>query len=123
VNAAVSIRDRADPKSDRSSSTPVHPYHLLPSAYVGISITLVTGVAFVLLNPRYLENNVFLAKMVLIMVAVTMSALLHGRMIQDVEELRDRMKPPRSAKVLGTTSLALWLCVIVAGRLIPYAFE
>jgi hypothetical protein len=103
--------------------TPVHPYYLLPSAHIGISITLATGVFFVILNPNYLHNPAFLAKMVLIATAVVTTGFLYGRMVQDVEELRDRAKPPPSAQMLGAVSLFIWFCVIIAGRYIPYAFE
>jgi len=105
-----------------SKSTPVHPYHLLPSAHIGITITIITGIIFVIGNPNYLSNPAFLTKMGLIMAAVVLSAGLHSRMLRDVEVLKDRMKPPTSAKLLGATSLALWFCVIIAGRYIPYVY-
>lgn len=94
---------------------------LIPVALVGFTINLITGIFFIAGDPfRYFFNLSFQWKMGLIFLA-GINALWfwfgeHAKLVQ----LADGQQAEFGAKVIAAISLALWVGVIVLGRLIPY---
>jgi len=94
---------------------------LIPVALIGFAINLVTGIFFIAGDPfRYFFNLAFQWKMGLIFLA-GINALWfwfgeHAKLVQ----LADGQQAEFGAKVIAAISLALWVGIIVLGRLIPY---
>ena len=92
----------------------------LPWAIVGFALNLLTGICFYAFNPRsYTENWMFLLKMSLVILAG-----LNALYFTFFEQPRVLRTPngesfDTQTKVAAALSLALWVAVIVAGRLLP----
>lgn len=88
---------------------------LTPIALAGFAIMVVSGVLLFVADAKALAGSpIFLTKLGLIALA-GLNALafrVGWRRLDD--------DPPVSAKVLAGVSLALWLTVVIAGRLIAY---
>lgn len=94
-----------------------------------------TGGAFILIIPsglamftahatEFVQSEVFVIKMLLILAAGANAALFHTMTFRtadvwDSEEMR-KLPPPASARAAGAISLLLWICVIACGRLLAY---
>src|SRR5690606_14003253 len=96
-------------------------HKLLPLAFIGFGINLVTGIVFVFGDPhRYAVNPSFQIKMVLIVLA-GLNALLYAiKVAPQLASQPPTGDTPAIAKAVGAASLALWIGVICFGRLIPY---
>lgn len=94
---------------------------LLPLVFAGFAINLVTGVLFFCGDPlRYVANIGFQIKMLLILAAGA-NAILFVRKVKPVMGAWDATTaPPLMAKSVAYGSLAVWLGVLLLGRLIPY---
>jgi hypothetical protein len=94
---------------------------LIPWAYVGLGINIVTGLLFVLATPtRFLYNPAFGFKLLFLVVAgvnVLAFTFVVGREALKVGPGEDA---PLSAKVIGGTSLVSWFAVMYFGRMLPY---
>jgi len=93
----------------------------VPIMNVGFVITLVTGsVLFATAPDGFVKNEVFLAKILLVVLA--MAAL---RML--IRELYGRAADPdttpvsRRARLLTSATVALWTAAVIAGRLTAYS--
>jgi uncharacterized membrane protein len=99
---------------------------LTPWIWSGLGILLITGLLQTLAEPsRELLNSTFQLKMALLVIAVAITISYRVTTSKapnywDVSPDRRRM-----ARLLASTSLVLWLCILSAGRLIAYfgAFE
>ena len=96
-------------------------HQLLPMAFIGFGINLLTGIVFIFGDPhRYAVNPSFQIKMVLILLA-GLNALLYAlKVAPGLSAAPQQGDTPALAKAVGATSLALWIGVICFGRLIPY---
>ena len=95
--------------------------HLLPWAHRGLAIQIGSGFLLFLAEPVELAANpAFRAKLVLIMLAGCNVAAFHRGVFRSVTEWDRDVEPPRSAKIAAVLSLALWVAVVSAGRLIAY---
>ena len=95
--------------------------HLLPWAHRGLAIQIASGFLLFLADPVELAGNpAFRAKLVLIVLAGCNVAAFHGGVFRSVTEWDRDVEPPRSAKIAAALSLALWVGVVSAGRLIAY---
>src|SRR5690606_24516627 len=96
-------------------------HKLLPLAFIGFGLNLLTGIVFVFGDPhRYAVNPSFQIKMVLIVLA-GLHALLYA--LKAAPQLASRPQTadtPPFARAVGAASLALWIGVSCFGRLIPY---
>jgi hypothetical protein len=95
----------------------------LPFVIIGFLINLATGVLFFVNDPyMYWPNPAFKLKMIVILLA-GLNALVFTVMAQrEVIGLGPDEDAGKLAKVTAGLSLALWLIVILLGRLLP-AFE
>jgi hypothetical protein len=100
----------------------------------GISARTLAG-AFILIIPsglamfsahatEFVQSEVFVVKMLLILAAGMNAALFHTVTFRtadvwDSEETR-KLPPPPSARAAGAISLLLWISVIACGRLLAY---
>jgi hypothetical protein len=92
----------------------------LPVAIGALCVVAPTGFAlFTAEAPAYLRNPVFLIKMGLIVLALINIVVFHRGTFRTVKEWNMTGAPP-AARLAAGTSLALWLCVVVAGRFIAY---
>jgi len=87
-------------------------------ALLGFAINLTSGLLFLVGDSdRYLVNDAFWAKMALILLAGLNSAYFVWRI---KPQIAGGVVLSRDAHVVAWLSLALWSCVIILGRFIPY---
>lgn len=102
---------------------PIHPLHrLLPVAFVGFGINLITGLMFFAHDPYvYAYNISFRIKMLLILVAGLNALWFQLGVFIDVDKWGPGIEASRLAKVISALSLLIWFAVITAGRFIAFA--
>jgi hypothetical protein len=99
--------------------------HVLP--WTAASFILIVPSGFMMFTAHateFIESEVFVLKMLLILAAGVNAALFHTITFRtadvwDTEEMR-RLPPPPSARAAGAISLLLWISVISCGRLLAY---
>ncbi|RBP85815.1 hypothetical protein EBI01_01680 [Marinomonas rhizomae] len=102
----------------------VEPFILV--SLIGFFINLATGVAFLFGDPsRYFINPSFQLKMLCIILALLNALYFSLRMkkrrnADAIEQGGNEVVMPLDMKLAAGVSLALWIAVIVFGRLIPY---
>jgi hypothetical protein len=91
---------------------------LFPVMWLGLWLNVLSGVALLIADATtMLPNPVMWIKLVLVALAiVNMRLITHGVF----QELSMKSTVPRRGKTLAVTSLVLWTCAIVAGRLTAY---
>jgi hypothetical protein len=94
----------------------------IPVALIGFSVNLITGFAFLCADaPTYLPNFAFQWKMALIVMAGLNALWFWFGEHKELVQLADGQDAPFRAKLIAFISIALWVLVIIAGRMIPYA--
>lgn len=103
-------------------AVPLAPLHrLLPLAFVGFGINVITGIFFVCHNPgAYLFNLAFRLKMLLILVAGLNALWFRLGVFLDLEAWGPGIEASRLAKVISALSILIWIAVITAGRYIGF---
>jgi hypothetical protein len=97
-------------------------HDLLKLTWIGFALAVMTGVLLFLPNASNLYVNVqFQVKMVLLLLAGINMFIFEMITARNVASWNVQLPPPTAARVAGTLSIALWLCVIVFGRLIGFA--
>ena len=99
---------------------PYYNYHLVPWAYVGLALTLISGILFVGGNPEYLQNPALQRKLLLILVAAVLATFFHTRLVDAHIDTAKSSPTPVVAKLAGASSIVLWIGVLVLARMIPY---
>ena len=95
---------------------------LFPWQMAGMVLAVITGVTLVYGNPMsYFANVIFWTKMLAMAIAGLNALAFHFITEYSVVNWDARVTPPFAAKLAGGLSVVLWVNVIVAGRLIPYA--
>ena len=94
---------------------------LLPSMWLSLGVSVVTGAALLLAYPsKALTNPVFYVKLLLMAAALVILRLTIERVLN-----RPELEPAgasRRAKGLAVVSLACWILLIWAGRALPYTY-
>lgn len=94
---------------------------VLPWIKVGFVVMVTTGVLlFYAIPVRNYQNIFFRVKAVMLLLAGLNAWWFHTRTERRLAEWDRSPVPPRAAKLAGATSLILWACIIVAGRMIAY---
>ncbi len=94
---------------------------LVPIAYAGFGINLITGIIFCFGDPfRYAINISFQLKMLLLLLAGINFLYFKFKVEPLVASVGPGEDTPAVAKAVGGASLILWLGVLSYGRLIPY---
>ena len=96
----------------------------LPWMWGGLIVLLVTGIIQTLVEPvRQFVTPAFWAKMTLIVLVATMTAL-YGRAVRRNAALwDDASSRPSRGKVFAVLSTLMWLAIIVCGRFIAYTWS
>lgn len=96
-------------------------HRLLPLAFVGFGINLVTGVFFFCHDPwEYAFNIAFRIKILLIVVAGLNALWFRLGVFLDLQAWGPGIDASRLAKVISALSLLIWFAVITAGRYIAF---
>jgi hypothetical protein len=107
----------------RLKGIPIGPLErLVPWAVAGFTMCAVTGLLFYTGAPgQYYGNAIFWAKMGFIALAGINDLVFHLSGIAGiVDELGPEAATPIAAKLIGATSLFLWLGVVFWGRMLPF---
>ena len=101
---------------------PVVAFHrLIPFAVSGFAINITTGTLFLMTYPdQYIYNSAFHLKVLCIALAGVNVALFYLTTFRRVAVLTTDGPPPLLARLSGGVSLALWITVIIAGRMITF---
>ena len=80
-----------------------------------------TGIFFICGFPdQYLFNAAFRWKVVFILIAGLNILFFYTRVFRRLEAMSERLPPPLAARLVGGVSLAAWIGVMSAGRLITF---
>ena len=94
----------------------------LPLLWLSFWVSVVTGISLVIAYPtKAVTNPVFWVKLTLIALALLVLRLIARHVLSDPQ--LDRASAPANARALATISLACWVLVIIAGRLLPYTYS
>ncbi len=99
--------------------------HVLPWSAAAFVLIIPSGLLmFTAHASDFIDSEVFILKMLLIMAAGLNAALFHTITFRtadvwDSDEMR-KLPPPPSARLAGGLSLVLWISVIACGRLLAY---
>jgi hypothetical protein len=99
--------------------------HVLPWSIGAFVLIVPSGLLmFTAHATEFIDSEVFILKMLLIMAGLLNAALFHTITFRtvdvwDSEEMR-KLPPPPSARLAGALSLLLWIAVIACGRLLAY---
>jgi hypothetical protein len=94
---------------------------LLPWVTVGFVIMVISGVLTFLNAPvRYYENIFFRIKFTALLIAGANAWYFHSGVWVKVSQWDRNAVTPFRARLAGAVSLALWGCIVVAGRMIAY---
>ncbi|HEX8593563.1 MAG TPA: DUF6644 family protein [Pseudomonas sp.] len=95
--------------------------HLLRFAVAALLLIVPAGLMMFSAHPHdFADNNVFLLKLSLIAIAGINAALFHVGVYRSVQRWNTEIPAPAIAKVQAMLSIALWLCVVLCGRLLAY---
>lgn len=93
----------------------------IPVTIIAFCVNLLTGIAFLCADPfRYFPNIAFQWKMGLIFVAGINALWFWFGEHKELVGLADGQDAQFRAKFIAFLSLAIWVAVIVFGRMIPY---
>ena len=96
-------------------------WHLLPWAWVGLGLVLVSGLSmFTAHATEWVTSNVFRLKAALIVVAGLNAAVFHRRSYRTVDRWNTGAVATPAARVAAVISLVVWAAVITCGRLLAY---
>jgi hypothetical protein len=94
---------------------------LQPWTIAGFVIMVITGTLLVYAIPvRSYQNIFFRTKMLLLLLAGLNIFIFHSRVFPSVAKWDTDPVPPRPARLAGAFSLALWVGIVVSGRMIAY---
>jgi hypothetical protein len=96
-------------------------HKLVPFGVAGFLINLTTGTMFFVTQPeQYIFNAAFKTKLVLLVIAGANVALFYSWVFAGVRDLGAGADAPWRAKLVTGVSLAAWIGVMIAGRLITF---
>jgi hypothetical protein len=94
---------------------------LLPWTIAGFIVMAISGtLLFYAIPVRSYQNIFFRFKVILMLLAGLNVWIFHSRVYPKVADWDADPVPPKSARVAGALSLALWVGVVVSGRMIAY---
>ena len=94
---------------------------LLPFTWAAFGVAAVAGSLLFISNaPKYAHNFEFRAKLVLIALAGINMAMFHLTAYRRVVQWDEATPPPLAARIVGATSLCLWIAVVFMGRWVGF---
>ena len=105
-----------------ASRVPMAAFHrLIPFALVGFAINATSGTMFLMADPdQYVYNPAFHLKMLCVLLAGLNAMVFYLTMFRRMHRFEPGSPEPVWAKLSGAVSLALWMTVIVCGRMITF---
>ena len=105
----------------RSQSLADMTQRLMPGIWGALLVLFVTGAVLIFAEPlRSLTSPAFQVKMVLVVVAFAMTALFRRKLAVDAQFWERSAQRRTTARVIAVCSLAMFVGIIFAGRLIAY---
>ena len=104
-------------------AVPVRSLHkLIPFGIAGFIMNMSTGICFICATPdQYLFNAAFRWKVIFITVAGLNVLFFYTRVFRRLESFtEEHHAPPIAARLVGGVSLAAWVGVMSAGRLLTF---
>jgi len=96
-------------------------HHLIPLGISGFLLNASTGLFFLSGTPdQYLYNRAFIVKVTCMTIAGLNVAFFYGRVFKRLHRTGADASPPLGARVAGGVSLAAWIGVMSAGRLLTF---
>jgi hypothetical protein len=96
-------------------------HRLIPVGIAAFTLNLLTGLCFLSGTPdQYLFNPAFRFKVMFMAVAGLNVVFFYSRVFRRLEQLAPDSPPPLGARVAGGVSLAMWIGVMSAGRLLTF---
>ena len=104
-----------------ASSIPLKPLRrLFPMMWIGSILTTVTGLLLVMAAAeKRVPNPILWVKMGLVAIATPMMWKFQMKVFEDPSV--DENNIPASARTIAACQIALWLLIMISGRLIPYS--
>jgi hypothetical protein len=94
---------------------------VLPWTIAGFIVMVISGtLLFYAIPLRSYQNLFFRAKVIMMLLAGLNVWLFHSRVYPGVIKWDLDPIPPKAARIAGAVSLALWIGVVVSGRMIAY---
>lgn len=94
---------------------------LLPWAFAGFAVMVVSGLLLFYSTPLRAYHNIFFRiKMVGIALAGVNALIFHRTIYRRVTDWDTASAPPLRAKIAGAASLLLWSVVVICGRMQAY---
>jgi hypothetical protein len=95
--------------------------NLIPWAWVGFSVQVITGVLlFSSEAVKIYGNPAFRLKMLLLLVAGVQALVFQTMVSQKLPAWDARPSLPLAAKLIGLSSILLWVGIVTAGRFIGF---
>ena len=96
-------------------------HRLVPFGVLGYLLNVVTGAMFLVTEPdQYIYNPAFQFKLTFMTLAGINVLVFYLVVYRTMKKTEPGEDAPRSAKVVATASLCLWIGVIVCGRLLTF---
>ena len=96
-------------------------HKLVPIAIGAFAVQLATGIAFIFNGPQnYFDDLSFRVKMVLVLLAGVNALAFELFVFRPLVAGRTEVENGAMIKITSGLSLAIWACVLICGRLIPY---
>ena len=97
-------------------------HRLIPWGIGAYLLNVLTGIVFFLGHPdQYFYNNAFRFKALFMAVAgLNVIAFYGTSAFRDLATLKGGMEAPMRAKIIAGTSLAMWVSVLICGRLLTF---
>lgn len=96
-------------------------HRLIPIGIAGFVINVVTGFSFLSATPdQYLFNLAFCWKVTFLTIAGLNVMVFYARTFRRLLDIEPGAPPPLAARVAGAVSLAAWIGVMSAGRLLTF---
>lgn len=104
-----------------ASSIPLKPLKkLFPVMWLGLIVTAITGLMLVMAAAqKRVPNPILWFKMIALAVATPMMWKFEMKFFKD--PTIDENNLPQSAKTMAACQIALWMLIMISGRLIPYS--
>jgi len=96
-------------------------HRLIPLGLVGYGVNVTTGAMFLMTSPdQYIYNPAFHLKLLFMGVAGFNALAFYGVAYRPATAPGAPDEAPRSARLIATVSLCMWIGVIVCGRMITF---
>ena len=94
-------------------------HRLLPWAMLAFGLNLISGMMFTIAaSDQYIENGPFIWKIAFLMIAGV--NLLYLTVYDKIWELEAGQEAPMFDRAVAASSVAVWIAVIYAGRMLPF---